>query len=126
MDKPAVANVDTNMGYPAGMQAEKQQVAREDLRQGYRLSVAQLCAGGSGYTQPRFPEGIVDQPAAIKAARAGAAIVIGGPEHGCGDPDAGVGRNTRYAGRYPRGRCRGAACTASRCQSCKAQCNPEK
>jgi len=52
MDKPAVVDVDADKVYPAGVQAEKQQVTRDNLRHGYCLRMAQLGAGGSGYTQP--------------------------------------------------------------------------
>ena len=127
MDKPAVAGIDADMGYPAGTLSKKQQVAGQDLRQGNRLCVAQLCTCSPGYANPCFPECVVDQPAAIKTtSRTGASVAIGYAEHGRCHPDTRMGRRGRHAGGRLYSRCYGGAGTAGRCQCHKDQQNPEE
>ena len=84
MYEPAITRIDSHMGHRAGAQPEEQQVTRDQTGTVHRIRMAKLCARRPGNLNTGLVVCVIDQAAAIKAARTGAAVMIGRAQHaGC-------------------------------------------
>lgn len=68
MDETPPSQVDPHMGDPA-TETEKQQIARLEPVHGYRKGVASLVGNRARHPNPHLPVGVLDQTAAVHAAR---------------------------------------------------------